>query len=140
VRDDLIPRVLVLALVALVSGVVAVAVVRADDGDDGAEAFRSVEPPQGDWYEGLAAPYRVDTDAELTACGQPARETLPGVAHPVLPCGAKLVLRYAGRTVLSQVVDRGTGRPGRELELTTALAADLGLRGVEPVQWRFAAR
>lgn len=137
-RDDLLARVLVLALVSLVAGVISVAVVRADD--DGVRTIRSVEPPEGGWYEGLAAPYRIDTDAELTACGQPARETLSGIAHPVLPCGAKLVVRYAGRTVLSQVVDRGTGRAGRELELTSPLAAELGLRGVEPVQWRFAAR
>lgn len=137
--DGLVARVLVLGLVALVSGVVAVAVVRAAE-DDGAADVRSVEPPEGGWYEGLAAPYRVDSEAELTACGQPATERLSGLAHPVLPCGAKLVVRYAGRTVLSQVVDRGTGRAGRELELTAALAAEVGLRGVEPVQWRFAAR
>lgn len=138
-RDDLLARVLILALVALVSAVVAVAVVQAAE-DDGGSEIRSVSPPEGGWYEALAAPYRVDTDAELTACGQPARETLAGLAHPTLPCGAKLVLRYAGKTVLTQVVDRGTGRPGRELELTTALAAEVGLRGVEPVEWRFAAR
>ena len=137
-RDELVARALVLGLVALVSGVVAVAVVRADD-DGGGARIRSVEPPEGGWYEGLAAPYRIDTEAGLTACGQPATETLSGLAHPVLPCGAKLVVRYAGRTVLSQVVDRGTGRAGRELELTTALAAEVGLRGVEPVEWRFAA-
>lgn len=139
-RGDLVPRVLVLALVALVSAVVAVAVVRAADDRGGPVPVRSVEPPEGGWYESLGAPYRVDTEAELTACGQLASETLSGLAHPVLPCGAKLVVRYAGRTVLSQVVDRGTGRPGRELELTSALAAEIGLRGVEPVQWRFATR
>ena len=137
-RDDLLARVLILALVALVSAVVAVAVVHAAE-DDGGPEIRSVEPPEGGWYEALAAPYRVDTDAELTACGQPARERLAGLAHPTLPCGAKLVLRYAGKEVLTQIVDRGTGRPGRELELTTALAAEIGLRGVEPVEWRFAA-
>lgn len=139
-RDDAVIGVLFLGLVALAAVAIALAVARAANGSDGAGAVRSVEAPEGGWYEGLAAPYRVDTEAQLTACGQPARETLRGLAHPVLPCGAKIVVRYAGREVLTQVVDRGSGRPGRELELTTALAAELSLRGVEPVQWRFAAR
>jgi hypothetical protein len=140
VREDALVGTLFLGLVAVAAVAVALAVSAARDSSGAPTAIRSVEPPEGGWYEALAAPYRVDTEAELTACGQPARETLPGIAHPVLPCGAKLVLRYADREVLSQVVDRGTGRAGRELELTTALAAELGLRGVEPVEWRFAAR
>jgi hypothetical protein len=139
-REDALVGTLFLGLVALAAVAVALAIVEAREQSDAPAAIRSVEAPEGGWYEALAAPYRVDTEAELTACGQPAEETLPGIAHPVLPCGAKLVLRYADREVLAQVVDRGTGRPGRELELTTTLAADLGLRGVEPVEWRFATR
>ena len=139
-RDDAVVGVLVLGLVALAAVAVGLAVARAAGDSGRVNEVRSVEPPEGGWYEGLAAPYRVDTEAQLTACGQRAVETLRGLAHPVLPCGAKIVVRYAGHEALSQVVDRGSGRPGRELELTTALAAELGLRGVEPVQWRFAAR
>jgi rare lipoprotein A (peptidoglycan hydrolase) len=139
-RDDALVGVLFLGLIALVAVAVGLAVAHAADSDASAPEIRSVEVPEGGWYEALAAPYRVDTEAQLTACGQVAQENLPGLAHPVLPCGAKIVLRYAGREVLTQIVDRGTGRPGRELELTTALAAELSLRGVEPVQWRFAAR
>jgi rare lipoprotein A (peptidoglycan hydrolase) len=141
VRDDALVGVLFLGLVALAATALALAVANAATGADAERrTVASVEIPEGGWYEALAAPYRVDAEAELTACGQRARETLAGLAHPVLPCGAKIVVRYADREVLTQVVDRGTGRPGRELELTTALAADLGLRGVEPVEWRFAAR
>ena len=140
-RDDALVGVLFLGLVALAAVAVALAVANAAGGSGGgAREIRSVEPPEGGWYEALAAPYRVDADAELTACGQRARERLSGLAHPVLPCGAKIVVRYAGREVLTQVVDRGTGRPGRELELTAALAGRIGLRGVEPVDWRFASR
>lgn len=139
-RDDALVGVLFLGLVALAAVALGLAVAHAAD-DSGAapREIRSVETPEGGWYSALAAPYRVDTEAQLTACGQVAGETLPGLAHPVLPCGAKIVVRYADREVLTQVVDRGTGRPGRELELTSALAAEIGLRGVEPVQWRFAA-
>lgn len=139
-RDDAVAGVLFLGLVAVAAVAIALAVANAAGGSGRPDVVSSVEPPEGAWYEALAAPYRLDTDAKLTACGQPARETLRGLAHPVLPCGAKIVVRYAGREALTQVVDRGSGRPGRELELTTALAAELSLRGVEPVQWRFAAR
>jgi hypothetical protein len=41
--------------------------------------------------------------------------------------------------VLTEVVDRGTGVPGREFDVTAPLARRLGLRGTQPVQWRFAA-
>ena len=126
------------ALLALVAALALVA--RAEDSPPEAALPRSVPAPGGGWYQAIGAPYRFRAGVERTACGHAARAETLGVAHPVLPCGAKLVIRYAGRTVLSQVVDRGTGRPGRELELTAALAADVGLRGVEPVQWRFAAR
>jgi hypothetical protein len=141
-RDDALVGVLFLGLVGLAAVAVALAVANVADTSAPTETrqVRSVVPPEGGWYQALAAPYRVDTEAELTACGQPATETLPGLAHPVLPCGAKIVVRYTGRRVLTQIVDRGTGRAGRELEMTAALAAELGLRGVEPVEWRFAAR
>ena len=137
-----VQRQLALLLVAIATVALALALVElaGGSGDDDGSVLPTATPPQGGWYTALAAPYRVDTSAQLTACGQAANETLPGVAHPVLPCGAKVVLRYGEREVLTQVVDRGSGRPGREFELTTPLAAQLELRGVEPIEWRFAAR
>ena len=71
-----------------------------------------------------------------TGCATPS---VFGVAHPVLPCGAKVVLRYEDVQVLTQVIDRGTGVPGREFDLTAALARRIGLDGVQPIRWRFAA-
>jgi hypothetical protein len=56
----------------------------------------------------------------------------------VLPCGAKIIIRFEGTDVLTQVIDRGTGVPGREFDLTAELARRIGLRGVQPVRWRFA--
>jgi hypothetical protein len=56
----------------------------------------------------------------------------------VLPCGAKVVIRFDGQDVLTQVVDRGAGLPGREFDLTPALAKRIGLTGVQPIEWRFA--
>jgi hypothetical protein len=134
-------RLVVLAGVTLLTvvGVLAIAAV-ADDPDTPASEERSVPAPGGGWYETLAAPYRLDTAERRTVCGHRARRRTLGVAHPVLPCGTKLYLSYGGKEVLTQVIDRGTGAPGREFELTAALARELQLAGVQPIRWRYAAR
>jgi len=61
-----------------------------------------------------------------------------GVAHPVLPCGVKLYVEYRGKQVLTQVIDRGHTVPGREFDLTLALANLLHVEGTQTIQWRFA--
>jgi len=73
-----------------------------------------------------------------TACGTPFLKTTEGVAHPVLPCGVRLYIRFNGREVLTQVVDRGPNVPGREFDITKALANRLDLHGTQTIQWRFA--
>ena len=45
-----------------------------------------------------------------------------GVTHPVLPCGAKVILRTGDTQVLSEVIDNALVEPGRQLEVTEALA------------------
>ena len=57
-----------------------------------------------------------------TACGTIIRAKTEGVAHPVLPCGARIYITYNGKHVLTQVIDRGPSRADREFELTDALA------------------
>ncbi len=61
-----------------------------------------------------------------------------GVSHPTLPCGARVFITYRGTTVLTQVVDRGPYVPGRQFDLTDALARRLGLRGVQQIHWSYA--
>jgi rare lipoprotein A (peptidoglycan hydrolase) len=61
-----------------------------------------------------------------------------GVAHPVLPCGAKIVLEYDDTRVLTQVIDRGPSVPGREFDISRPLALRLRLQGVQPIRWQFA--
>jgi len=73
-----------------------------------------------------------------TACGQVIGARTEGVAHPVLPCGVKLYLTYEGKHVLTQVIDRGPYEPGRQFDLTEALARRLGLVGVQRVTWSYA--
>ena len=48
---------------------------------------------------------------------------------PVLPCGAKVVLRSGNKQVLTEVIDNKLVEPGRQLEVTEALARMLGIEG-----------
>ena len=75
-----------------------------------------------------------------TACGTVLAADTEGIAHPTLPCGARIFVTYDGKTVLTQVVDRGPYSPGRQFDLTDALARRLGLQGVQPCSGRTAAR
>lgn len=61
-----------------------------------------------------------------TACGQTLTTGMVGVAHKTLPCGTKLTLRYRGRSVRVQVIDRGPYAHGREFDLTGATKSKLG--------------
>jgi hypothetical protein len=73
-----------------------------------------------------------------TACGGVLQASTYGIAHPTLPCGARIIIDYKGQRVLTQVVDRGPYEPGRQFDVTDALARKLGLEGVKPVHWSYA--
>ena len=128
----LLRRLLVLAAVALAAGALALALGRARNADGGALE------PVGSSYDARVAPYGPGLYGRPTACGKNLTRATRGVAHPVLPCGAKLFVSYEGREVATEVVDRGPHAAGRDFEVTEALAAELGLSGVQAVQWRFA--
>jgi hypothetical protein len=53
------------------------------------------------------------------------RETV-GVAHRTLPCGTRVTFRYQGRTVVTQVIDRGPYVKGRIWDMTRGLCEALG--------------
>jgi rare lipoprotein A (peptidoglycan hydrolase) len=73
-----------------------------------------------------------------TACGGTITADTLGVAHPTLPCGARVFITYGSSTVLVPVVDRGPYVPGRQFDLTDALARRLGLHGVQQIHWSYA--
>lgn len=73
-----------------------------------------------------------------TACGGVITEDTEGVAHPTLPCGARIFITFRGHTVLVPVVDRGPRTAGRQFDLTDALARRLGLSGVQEIRWSYA--
>lgn len=98
----------------------------------------SLPTPAGTWYTALAAPYTPSTTTKKSACGVAIGPSTAGVAHPVLPCGAKIYVKLGSKQVLTQVIDRGHVVPGREFDVTQALAKLLGLQGTQTIQWRFA--
>lgn len=60
------------------------------------------------------------------ACGGTLTPSTLGVAHKSLPCGTKLTLRYGGKSVEVEVVDRGPYVGNREFDLTAATRQRLG--------------
>ncbi|MSO95264.1 MAG: hypothetical protein EXQ81_05645 [Thermoleophilia bacterium] len=133
-------RLLCLAAVALLGGVVALAVIERQ-GDDAA----ATPTPEGSaaagggWYEGLAGSRGQAGDAERTTCGQILTGNSYGVSHPVLPCGAKLLIRFGDRIVFTEVIDNRLKSAGRQFEFTDRLAREIGLDGIQEIDWRFAA-
>ena len=138
-NPQLVQRALWLAGITLVAAVAALAITRRDTGSSrnlpGAVA---VPGTKNGYYTAKAAPYGPTAAHRRTACGKPFLKTTEGVAHPVLPCGVRLYIRFQGREVLTQVVDRGPNVPGRDLDITKALANRLDLHGTQTIQWRFA--
>jgi hypothetical protein len=128
VTGPLAQRLVALAAIALLVGAAALAIL--DHRGGSAAGPRPVQ-----WYSALAAPYRPPA---RTSCGLRTNRSTLGIAHPVLACGAKLFVSYGAIQVLTQVIDRGVQLPGREFDLTTALARRLGLHGVQRVRWAFA--
>lgn len=137
---SLLRRALALAAVALVGAVIALSADSLVDRDNerAAPLPQAVPVPGAGWYTALAAPYPVSSRRERTACGHRLGPKLLGVAHPVLPCGVKIFVAYREKVVLTQVVDRGPGVPGRQFDVTRPLATRIGLRGTQRVRWRYA--
>ena len=131
-RLGLAQRQAALAGIALLAAVVSLAVTSGRHGH-----ARSLPPAVGS-YTALAGSSGIAAYGRHTTCGQIVGPRTEGVAHPVLPCGVKLYLTYQGRTVLTRVIDRGPSAPGREFDLTEALARRLGLVGVQRVGWSYA--
>jgi hypothetical protein len=132
-------RLLWLAAIAFAGAVVAIALVDASSDDASATPgpTGAVAPGRG-WYEALAASRGPAGDAEKTSCGLVLTEASLGVTHPVLPCGAKLLLRFGDQVFLTEVIDNKLKSAGRQLEVTESFAQRLGLDGTQKIDWRFA--
>jgi rare lipoprotein A (peptidoglycan hydrolase) len=98
---------------------------------------RRPPPVAGRWYEAAVGVYGPGFFGRTTPCGVELTRRTRGIAHPVLPCGARIIVAHRGREVETRVVDRGPYGSEQEFALTQALAAQLSVNGVEIVRWRF---
>ncbi len=129
-------RLVLLGAVAVLGAALALAAVERLS-DDSRAGLTSAVAPSG-WNVAFAGSRGPTGDAQRTTCGQVLAPESLGITHPVLPCGAKLVLRRGDTQVLSEVIDNTLVETGRQLELTEALADELGLEGTAEIEWRFA--
>jgi len=81
---------------------------------------------------GLASWY---DDAGQTACGFHSRY---GFASLFLPCGARVLMRGPGGSVIATMQDHGPYVGGRTFDLNPGLRAVLGCPDLCTVQWRLA--
>jgi predicted RNA-binding Zn-ribbon protein involved in translation (DUF1610 family) len=137
VPPALAQRLAMLAAVALLAAVAAMAIVAQNGSNAGAAALTSAPAPAG-WNIAFAGSRGATGDAQRTTCGQVLAPQSLGVTHPVLPCGAKVILRSGSKQVLTEVIDNALVEPGRQLEVTDALAKMLGIEGTVELEWRFA--
>jgi hypothetical protein len=135
VSPALLRRQAALAGVALLAAIAALALARIDELGGRGEA---VVPTGPRWLEASASVWTPGSSGQTSACGVELTPETRGLAHPVLPCGVELLVSFEGRTVQAEVVDRGPHGGSAELELTEALARDLGFSGTQPIRWRFA--
>jgi hypothetical protein len=124
-------RLAALAGVALVGALVAIALSQIRNDSEAA-------PPPTAVVQWETAPVGVfEPPAEPTSCGVTVTQETVGIVHPVLPCGAKILVEYQGRSTQADVVERGPVERGRAFDLSPALAAALGVSGPTTVRWRF---
>ncbi|MBD0290964.1 MAG: hypothetical protein ICV74_06890 [Thermoleophilia bacterium] len=95
-------------------------------------------PPAAErWYEATVVVYGPGLFGRTSTCGVRLTRRAKGIAHPVLPCGARVVVAHGGRQAETRVIDTATYGRGEGFAVTPALAAELDVRGVQIVRWRF---
>jgi hypothetical protein len=126
-----------LAAVALLAALAALALERIGR-DEG--VITPTPPPAvgGQWESAVAGIIDASRYGQTTECDVVLERDTRGVAHPVLPCGVDLVLEFDGVEVPAEVIARGPFGPGREFDLTQAVADELALEETTTIRWRFA--
>jgi len=93
---------------------------------------------RGEWRRAVASWYGAECYGNRTADGTLYGPDTWCLAHKSLPLGTIVEIRYKGRTVRVPVKDRGPYVPGREFDLSAAVARALGFSGVQTIEWRLA--
>jgi hypothetical protein len=138
VSAGLAQRLLGLAAVALIAGVIALAVTRERSDSDASPLPVAAPAPGGGWFDAIAVPARAPARPRATKCNFRLTKKTLGVAHPVLPCGVQIYIEFGDNRVLTRVIGRGAGTRS-EFALTQPLAEKLGLHSRQQIKWRFAA-
>ena len=136
---SLAERLVILLAAALLAGLGTAAGIHRHHRAAAPQAAEGVSAPGGGWFDALAASRGPAGDAERTTCGLILTGRSLGVTEPVLPCHAKIEIRFGSRTFLTEVIDNRLKAGGHQFETTDALAQRMGLDGTQRLQWRFAA-
>jgi hypothetical protein len=127
-----------LAAATLLAGVFAVAISQASRGGSPSAAPGPVVGAWGGWTAALAGvASSVPAYGRAGDCGWLITRSTQGVIHPVLPCGAKVVVQYRGEQAVTRVVAQSPVGNARQFDLTPKLAKALGLSGIRRVRWAF---
>jgi len=132
-------RALALAGAAMLAGVLAIAVAHQTANTAQAAGPQPAVGAGAGWYSavaGVAPSYPVD--GKRSRCGWLLQPGTLGVVHPVLPCGTKVFVEIGSKRVYTEIVDRAPVPSAEDFDLTSALAARLGLTGTGDVRWAFA--
>jgi hypothetical protein len=122
-----------LAGVALVGALGAIALSQV-----GGDSEASPPPPTATVTWETATVGVFEPTAEPTTCGVVVTAETVGIEHPVLPCGARVLVEREGRQAQADVVEQGPVDTGHAFDLSPALAQQLGVAGEATVRWRFA--
>lgn len=137
-RAALFQRQVALAGVALIGAILALALTSHGKGQASARVPQPVPVAGGGWYSALAGAQE-PRYGRRTRCGYVLTPSLVGVTDSVLPCGILIYVSYQNSPrILTHVIDRRPVEPGRKFDLTPKLAEDLGVDGVQRIQWVFA--
>ena len=128
---SVVARVLALAAAAFLAGLLALAwIAQNDDGQPGRSLLSRApwHPAAGSRLWPPRAVQSATPNRRLAAWYSPRNRS--GVTHPVLPCGARILIRYGDVTALTEVIDNDLQSSGRQFELTERLALRLKLDGI----------
>lgn len=133
-RNDLVQRPDRVALWAFVMAIAITVTAAASAQGRGSGGVSSVsETSEGGMVGQVATWYGPGLFGNRTACGQVLRRKTVGVAHKRLPCGTEVTFSYEGRSLTTEVIDRGPYAKGVKWDLTRAAAKRLDFTHTDEV-------
>jgi rare lipoprotein A (peptidoglycan hydrolase) len=91
------------------------------------------EPSEDAMVNQVANWYGPGLSGNKLACGGTLRRKTVGVAHKRLPCGTEVTFSYEGRSLTTEVIDRGPYANRARWDLTQAAAERLGFKRTDEI-------